>query len=142
MGCREVILLDTHVWVWLVHGDPLLPAGLRAALEVETDGGIGVSIISCWEVAKLVERDRLELPMDTHDWMELALSGSGISMIPLTPSIVIASTTLPGEFHRDPADQMIVATARSLDVPVATCDRRIREYPHVRLLEDSQIHDR
>jgi PIN domain nuclease of toxin-antitoxin system len=137
-----VILLDTHVWIWLVHDDSLLPDALRASIELDPARRLAVSAISCWEVAKLVERGGLELPMETEAWMELALEASGIDLIPLSPRICVASTTLPGKFHRDPADQIIVATARVLDVPLATCDAKIREYAHVSLLEDSQIHDR
>ena len=70
---------------------------------------IGVSAISCWEVAKLVERGRLELPYPLEEWFELALGYPGVSLLELTPEIAIASTRLPGQFHRDPADQIIVS---------------------------------
>lgn len=137
-----MILLDTHVWVWWTHGDSALPARIRAAIELREQEGIAVSAISCWEVAKLVERQRLDLPMEIDAWMELALAGSNVGIVPLTPAICVASTTLPGEFHRDPADQIIVATSRAYDLPLVTCDQKIRNYAHVRLLEDAQIHDR
>ena len=137
-----MILLYTHVWIWLVHDDSLLPATLRASIELDPTRNLAVSAISCWEVAKLAERGRLELPMESDAWMDLALEASGIHLLPLTPQICVASTTLPGTFHRDPADQLIVATSRVLGVPLATCDSKIRSYPHVSLLEDSQIHDR
>lgn len=136
-----MILLDTHVWVWWVHDDPM-PRGLRTTIEVRAREGLAVSAISCWEVAKLVERGRLQLPMDLPDWLDLALNPSGVSLIPLSPEIAAASTKLPADFHRDPADQIIVATSRLHDLSLATCDERIRAYPHVRLLEDLQIHDR
>jgi len=137
-----LILLDTHVWVWLCHGDSRLPSELQYVRETHADGELMVSAISCWEVAKLVERGRLELPLALPVWMDMALGGSGVTLVPLSASIAVASTTLPGEFHRDPADQIIVATSRVLDIPLATCDQRIRAYPHVRLLSESQIHDR
>lgn len=136
-----MILLDTHVWVWWVHDDPM-PRGLRTTIEVRAREGLAVSAISCWEVAKLVERGRLHLPLDLHDWLDLALNPSGVSLIPLSPRIAGDSTRLPGDFHRDPADQIIVATARLHDFPLATCDEKIRGYPHVRLLEDLEINDR
>lgn len=136
-----MILLDTHVWIWLVHRDPQLPSHLQELIEQRRSDGIAVSAISCWEVAKLVERERLELPLDIHEWMDLALVGSGIDLVALSPAIAIASTTLPGEFHRDPADQIIVATSRVLDARLATCDQRIIRYPHVKLVYDTQIHD-
>lgn len=136
-----MILLDTHIWVWWVHGDRALPAGVQASVELHSGEGIAVSAISCWEVAKLVERGRIELPLELHKWMPMALSGYGVTVIPISPEIAIASTQLPGEFHRDPADQIIVATSRVHNLPLVTCDSKIRNYPHVRLLEDSQIHD-
>jgi len=142
VGRVEVILLDTHVWIWWVQGDPALPASLQASIELRRYDGIAISAISCWEVAKFVERNRLDLPRDIHEWMELALGPSTVTLLPLTEEIAIASTTLPAPFHRDPADEIIVATSRVHDLPLATCDQRIRSYPHVRLLEESQIHDR
>lgn len=74
-----MILLDTHVWVWWVHRNPRLPEDQRKMLDTRADEGIGVSIISCWEVAKLVERGRLGLPQDVADWLDVALGypGSG-----------------------------------------------------------------
>ena len=92
---------------------------------------IGVSVISCWEIAKLVEYGRLELPCPLEEWFEQALSYPGIHLLPLTPEIAIESTRLPGEFHRDPADQIIVATARVYNCPLVTSDERILNYPHV-----------
>ncbi len=136
-----MILLDTHIWIWWVHGDLALPSRVQASIELRSGEGIAVSAISCWEVAKLVERGRLDLPLEIREWMEMALSGSGVTIIPISPSIAIESTTLPGTFHRDPADQIIVATARVHRFPLVTCDTKIRSYPHVSLVEDMQIHD-
>ncbi len=130
-----MILLDTHAWVWWVHGEERLsPNQLNAIQENESDT-IGVSAISCWEVAKLVERGRLELPEPLETWFEQAFSYPGIRIMELTPEVAIESTRLPGEFHRDPADQMIVATARVYDCPLVTADEKITTYPHVRTIE-------
>ena len=95
--------------------------------------GLGVSIISCWEVAKLVERGRLELTMPVERWIEQALTYPGIELLQLTPRIAVESTQLPGEFHRDPADQMLVATARVYDIPLLTADSKLLAYPHVKM---------
>ncbi|MEX1114001.1 MAG: type II toxin-antitoxin system VapC family toxin [Akkermansiaceae bacterium] len=92
-----------------------------------------MSAISCWEVAKLVECGRLTLPCPVYDWIQQALAYPGIRLIELSPSISVESTQLPGTFHRDPADQIIVATSRILDAPLVTVDRKILEYPHVSL---------
>jgi len=92
---------------------------------------IGVSAISCWEVAKLVEYGRLVLPCSLEEWFEQALDYPGIRLLDLTPEIVIESTQLPGEFHRDPADQIIVACARVNNGPLVTSDSKIVNYPHL-----------
>ena len=84
----------------------------------------------------------MKLTMDLYEWLELALAPSGVSLIPLSSVIAAASTQLPGEFHRDPADQIIVATSRCLDATLATVDEKIRNHPYVRLLDELQIHDR
>jgi PIN domain nuclease of toxin-antitoxin system len=118
-----VILLDTHAWVWWVHGDARLSEEQRKMLDASAVEGIGVSIISCWEVAKLVEYGRLKLPQDVAEWIAIALGYPGVRLLDLTPAIVVESTRLPKSFHKDPADQMIVATARI---------HNYLNYPHVR----------
>ena len=126
-----MIVLDTHTWIWWVHGQSELTRMQAEIIDANEEDTIGVSAISCWEVAKLVERDRLELPCSLEEWFELALGYPGVSLLELTPEIAIASTRLPGPFHRDPADQIIVATARVYGCPLVTSDRQILEYPHV-----------
>jgi PIN domain nuclease of toxin-antitoxin system len=124
-----VIVLDTHVWVWWVNGDGRLTETQRAAIEQA--GDLGVSAISCWEVAKLVELGRLALDRPVLDWLWAALAYPGVGLLPLSPEVAVGSTTLPGTFHRDPADQIIVATARAHGCRVATSDRKILAYDHV-----------
>jgi PIN domain nuclease of toxin-antitoxin system len=131
-----VILLDTHIWVWWVHRDEHLPARLRTFIERHESATLGVSAISCWEVAKLVERGRLRLPMPTGDWLHAALTYPGVRLLDLTPDISVESCSLPGDFHADPADQIIVATARHHRVGLVTLDARIRGYPHVQIAGD------
>ena len=126
-----MIVLDTHIWVWWVHGDERLTRTQAEVIEANETDAIGVSAISCWEIAKLVEYGRLELPGSLEEWFEDALGYPGIRLFELTPEIVIEATQLPGEFHRDPADQMIVATARVYGCPLVTSDGRFIEYPHV-----------
>lgn len=126
-----MILLDTHIWVWWVHDDPSLTAAQRQLIRQNEAVGLGVSVISCWEVAKLVERKRLTLPCPTLNWLRAALAYPGIQLLPLTPEIVVESTELPDNFHRDPADQLIVATARILQCSLLTADAKILGYPHV-----------
>jgi PIN domain nuclease of toxin-antitoxin system len=127
-----VIILDTHVWVWWVDGGRQLPPDYLALIQTEAANGLGVSAICCWEVAKLVELGRLQLAIPVDQWLALALQPP-IQLLPLTPEVAVGSTQLPGSFHRDPADQMIVATARQCNCPLVTLDRLIRAYPHVLL---------
>lgn len=129
-----MIVLDTHVWIWWVHDDPLLPPDAAQVVASHESAGLGISAISCWEVAKLVEYNRLALPLPVSDWIKQALSYPGIQLLDLTPEITIESTQLPQPFHKDPADQLIVATARIHGVPLATFDARIRSRPHVEVL--------
>lgn len=124
-------VLDTHIWVWWVQEPALLPKHYQAYLETHEANGLGVSVISCWEVAKLVEYGRLTLPQPVETWLQQALAYPGIRLLPLTPRIVVESTQLPAPFHRDPADQLIVATARVYNCPLVTVDTKIRAYAHV-----------
>jgi PIN domain nuclease of toxin-antitoxin system len=127
-----VIILDTHIWVWWVDGGAQLPADYAALLQAEASAGFGVCAISCWEVAKLVELGRLQFAVPVEQWLPQALRPP-VHLLPLSPEVAVGSTQLPGTFHRDPADQLIVATARLYDCPLVTLDRLIRAYPHVRL---------
>ena len=115
-----MILLDTHVWVWWVSRPDRLQSRHRELLELGTDRVFGVSIISCWEVAKLVECGRLKLDRPVGLWIENALAEPGVSLLHLDPQIVVESTQLPQPFHRDPADQLLVATARVLQCRILT----------------------
>lgn len=126
-----MIVLDTHVWIWWVQGDPRLPQAAAERIQQEEATGVAVSAISCWEVAKLVEHNKLALPVPVEQWLSLALSYPGMELVPITPRIAVESTQLPGAFHKDPADQIIVATARTLSCPLMTADQKIRSYPHV-----------
>jgi PIN domain nuclease of toxin-antitoxin system len=130
-----MIVLDTHIWVWWVHGDSHLTDPQTQWLQQHQSQGLGVSAISCWEVAKLVEYQRLKLPCPVGDWMKQALAYPGIRLLELTPEIAVESTQLPGSFQRDPADQIIVATARIYNCALLTSDAKILAYPHAKVLK-------
>ena len=117
------------------YRDPrILSSPQLAAIISNEDDVIGISAISCWEIAKLVEYGRLPLVADLPEWFEIALGFPGVTLLPLTPDIVIEATSLPGDFHRDPADQIIVATARVNECPLVSTDRQIVNYPHVQTI--------
>ncbi len=132
-----MIVLDTHIWVWWVHGDARLTKQQQQVLQQHEQSGLRVSAISCWEVAKLVEYGRLVLPSPTLEWLEQALAYPGVRLIELTREIVVESTELPQPFHSGPADQIIVASARVLGCALVTSDRKISSYPHVQVLPGS-----
>jgi PIN domain nuclease of toxin-antitoxin system len=125
-----MILLDTHIWIWWVQDDPRLTARHQTHLQTHESDGLGVSIYSCWEVAKLVEYNRLTIACSLEEWFRSALAYPGIQLLDLTLPIAIESTRLIG-FHKDPADQIIVATAKILDIPILTADEKILNYPNV-----------
>jgi PIN domain nuclease of toxin-antitoxin system len=107
----------------------------RAAREA-IDGAmereeILISSISCWEVALLVRKGRLELTMPAEDWIARSEALPFVQFVPLDNRIAIRSNHLPGELHDDPADRIIVATALTLGTPLVSKDSRIRDYPHV-----------
>jgi len=128
-----MIVLDTHIWIWWVHRDALLPLNYQNYIQSQAAAGWGISVFSCWEVAKLDVLGRVILPLPISDWLKFALAEPGIRLLDLTPAIVVAANHLPGQFHRDPADQLLVATARVHNCPLATMDAAIRSYPHVQL---------
>lgn len=130
-----MIVLDTHAWVWWVHGEGKLTPKQLEAIAANEEDVIGVSAISCWEIAKLVEYGRLQLPVPVADWLKISLNYPGIRLLELTPEIAVASTQLPGEIHRDPADQIIAATARIYGCPLVTSDSKLLKYPHVETIK-------
>lgn len=129
-----MIILDTHVFVWWIDGNEKLPSNLINVIKSHETDGLGVSIISIWEIAKLYEKTRLNFQCSLDEWFDKALKYPGIMIADLTMDIILDSTRLPGKFHNDPADQMIVSTARTMNVPLCSLDKKILEYPHVKLV--------
>ncbi len=125
----RLLLLDTHVWVWLMLGDERLGRRSRRMLEQAVpDGQLRVSVISAWEVAMLETKGRLALGEDCESWVRAALGAPGIRLAELTPRIAVASAKLPGTFHGDPADRILVATARESGATLLTADTAILQY--------------
>jgi PIN domain nuclease of toxin-antitoxin system len=128
-----VIILDTHIWIWWVDNNSRLIERQRSWIQQHQVDGLGVSIISCWEVAKAVESGRLELSKPVSNWLVDALSYPGVRLLELTVPIVVESTQLVG-FHRDPGDQVIVATARVHQCSLLSADQKILAYSGVNTL--------
>ncbi len=125
-------LLDTHTWVWW----NMRPQNLsrRVIKVIEHDDRYDellLSVISPWEFCKLLEKGKIGIAINPEDWMNSALEMPKLRMVQLTPSISYRSTVLPQPFHDDPADQIIVATAREEQAVILTKDKRILNYKHV-----------
>lgn len=129
-----MIVLDTHALIWWISEDPRLASSAKAAIEstLTGNGRVMVSAISAWELALLVERGRVALAMELEEWLRAVESIEGVSFVPITAALAAQSVNLPGEFHKDPADRMIVALARELNAQLITADEKIQRYPHVR----------
>ena len=140
MPVSEALLLDTHVWIWLHDGgDRLGKSPALGKIESARDnGGVLVSIISVWEIGMLVAKNRLRLRNDVGHWTTSGLEKPGMRLQGMSVGVAIQATRLPGEFHPDPADQILVATARELDIPIVTADAKILAYAkagHVKAIE-------
>jgi len=131
-----MIVLDTHVLLWWVSRSEALSAVAEKAIKRTLDEGseVIVSAISAWEVSMWIDKERLILSMDVESWFDEVSQIDGVRFMPVDSEIGIKSTVLPGDFHKDPADRMIVATARKLAVPLVTADEKIRNYEHVRTI--------
>ncbi|MDB5099285.1 MAG: hypothetical protein JWM80_3706 [Cyanobacteria bacterium RYN_339] len=128
---RLTVVLDTHAWIWLMNGQPLADAAREAIAAAAAHGAVLVPAIAVWEVGMLEAKGRLALDGPVLAWVERALAAPGVQLAPLTPRIAIDSTALPGELHGDPADRLIVATARQHDALLVTRDAKLLGYGFV-----------
>jgi len=123
------LLLDTHVWIWLVHGEARIPEPvLETIFEAAGARTLFVSVMSIWEVSLLASKGRLLLNRPCLEWVDVALFRSGTELALLTAEIAVECNGLPGRFHSDPADRIITATARVEALTVVTRDRQILDY--------------
>ena len=129
-----MILLDTHVWPWWLLGSPRLPAKERAALDrAGARRAVRLAAVSLWEAQMLHAKGRLTLDRAFDVWIREAAGIGVVEIVPLDVEVVIALADLPAAFHGDPADRLIVATARAHRLPLATHDRAIRSSRAVKL---------
>ena len=123
------LLLDTHVLIWLINGDAALSRAAKQEIDdASADRETLVSVVCFWEIGMLQLKRRIRLAGSVLDWTRDAVNRPGITVAPLTPEIAAASSFLPGRFHADPVDRMIVATARETGATLLTRDRRILRY--------------
>ncbi len=131
-----MIVLDTHILIWWATGDlaKLSPKAL-AAINQELQGGeIIISSITAWEIAMLIAKERIIISMDLDEWLSTIAQIEAVKFYAVDNDIAVKSATLPGEFHKDPADRMIVATARKLGCGLVTADEKILHYQHVKTI--------
>jgi PIN domain nuclease of toxin-antitoxin system len=131
-----MIVVDTHILVWWVGGAKSLSATAAKAIKdaLANNSEVIISSITAWEISMLIEKGRLVLSMDVESWLDEVSQIEGVRFMPVDNEIGIKSTLLPGEFHKDPADRIIVATARKLAVPLVTADEKITNYEHVKTI--------
>jgi len=124
------LLLDTHYWIWFQFGiAEQVPQRLRLAIQQAAGAGaLLLSVISVWELGLLEAKGRIELNSPCEEWVRDALATPGLALVPLTPEIAIDSTRLTQSFHGDPADRIIVATAKRMRARLLTRDQKMLEY--------------
>jgi len=131
-----MILLDTHIWIqWIMNGDEGIPSGIARAIQDAEE--VAVSAISCWEVILLSQRRRIDLPLEPTAWIAKALGPSGIACIPISCEIAHKAAQLP-QYHKDPADRLIIATALIHEAGLASLDSQFPHYQEIvpRLLRE------
>ena len=127
-----MILLDTHIWIWWISNiEKLSPKALNAINKARSESSIVISSISTWKIALLVEKGRLELSVSVRDWVRKTEGLPFVRFAPVDNTISLRSVSLPGEFHAEPADCIITATAMTMGIPLVTRDEKILGYPHV-----------
>ncbi len=124
-------LLDTSVWLMSALRPQVLPDEIEEIIG-DTDEALGLSIFSLWEVAKKHQQGKLSLPMDLTAWLKAAVPPH-VHVLPLTADIIVESTRLPEFPVNDPADQLIVATARVHKLTLLTTDTKLKGYRHARI---------
>ena len=125
----RLLLLDTHVWIWFMLANAeLAVTGRQAINRAAASGQLRLAAISVWEAALLASRGRVTLSRPLAQWITEAVSAPGLSIEPLLPQIAVEACSLPEAFHRDPADRLIVATARVANATLMTRDQRILDY--------------
>ena len=126
-----MIFLDTHIWWWTISQPDQLSRKARQFIMKTPPDQRAIASISIWEFAMMVTRGRLELTLSPDEWLDHAINKTGLTIFELSSKIALESCNLPGNFHKDPADRIIVATARVNRSQLITKDQKIIDYPHV-----------
>ncbi|MEK6731365.1 MAG: type II toxin-antitoxin system VapC family toxin [Pseudomonadota bacterium] len=123
------LLLDTHILLWLANGDHNLHKQQQSLInDAAKEWRLYISAISAWEIAMLDAKQRIILSKPCLKWIQESIEKIGIQLIPLSLEISVESCQLPGTFHDDPVDRIIVASARIHNLALMTHDDRILHY--------------
>ena len=121
-----MIVLDTHIWLWWIAGDSRLLTEQRIE-AINTEDEVAISAISCFEAAWLERHGRISFPCSREIWFQMALDGSGIKIIPITPEISGIAVDLPYH-HNDPQDRLIIATSIAHNSHLMSSDKKFSMY--------------
>ncbi|WP_072016100.1 type II toxin-antitoxin system VapC family toxin [Leptolyngbya sp. KIOST-1] len=124
-----MIILDTHAWIWWMNESSALSR--KAINAIANADQIAIPAISCWELAMLDSKGRISLSMDVQVWLDIAFQRPRVILLPLTPEIAVLSTRLPGDFHGDPADRLIVASSLIHKASLISKDEKIRQWQYL-----------
>ncbi|THD11539.1 type II toxin-antitoxin system VapC family toxin [Metallibacterium scheffleri] len=126
----SALLLDTHVWLWYAEGVArrLKPSVVNQIEDALLTNRLHVSAVSVWEIGLLVAKNRITLSAPVKDWVQHAATIPGLRLSPLDWQSALESTVLPGMPHADPADRLLVATARISGYTLVTRDQKILDY--------------
>jgi PIN domain nuclease of toxin-antitoxin system len=123
------LLLDTCAAIWIANDQPIAQVARDAIINaLNADEPIFVSPISAWEIGLLASRGRINLPMSPARWFERLMEAPGVHLAAMRPDVLIASSSLPGSPPNDPADRIIVTTAREHGYCIVTRDRLLLSY--------------
>lgn len=131
------VLLDTHSWIWLMNGESRIQksAVLKTIELASKKSELYISSISLWEVGMLEAKGRIRFQQPCLSWVKKALETTGLGVADISPETAIEASRLPQDFHGDPADRIIVATARTMNLLLVTEDKKILAYAKAGLVK-------
>jgi len=132
------LLLDTHAALWLAQREPMRREAITAIDKTRESARVLLSAASVWEISILIAKQRIELDQPLGSWVRKFVTAKGFDTVSFTVPMAIEASAIPPRFLKDPADRFLVATARHLDIPIVTRDKRILEYAsagHVRVVK-------
>ncbi len=138
-------LLDTHAWIWVMEGkiagkkETINHSLIRKLEAASKKSRIYVAAISLWEVSMLEAKGRIGFRIPCLQWLHNAVNSPGLSVVPVDPDIAFDSANLPEGFHGDPADRLIVTSARKTDSILVTRDKNILDYSARNFLRTVEI---